>query len=399
MKLRGITLFLFAGLIFTVVVSTQTNIAFAQINSDSTSHIVEVINRFEEFIQITLEEWDVPGAAIAIVKDDKIAYLNGFGVREIDQPEKVDIHTVFRLASVSKGFAAVLAGLLVKDGVLTWDDPVINHLPKFSLKNAKETNRLTIKHILSHTSGLPAHTFTNLLDADAELGDIYDQLKKVGLIAPVGSIYSYQNIVYSLIADIVRSAIGKDYNQLVMERIFQPLGMFDASLGKETFTSFHNCAKPHIRKGFGWKTTEVKQGYYNVSPAAGVNASILDMARWLRAMMGGTPEIIPPDVLKQITMPLIDTPREKRKFRWRDHLNKAHYGLGWRIYDYGGTDIVYHGGWVEGFRAEIGFIPDQKIGVVVLLNCETLAAALFLPTFFDMYLNFDVPDVTHTSFD
>lgn len=399
MKLRGIRLIAVIGLISVMATLTLTNILAAQFNADSASHFVEVINRFEEFVQTTLEEWDVPGAAVAIVKDDKIAYLNGFGVRDVRQPDKVDIHTVFRLASVSKGFASVLTGLLVKDSVLTWDDPVIRHLPEFALQNTKETNRLTVKHILSHSSGLPAHTFTNLLDADEELGDIYDRLKKVGLIAPVGSIYSYQNIIYSLIAEIVRSATGKDYNQLVMERIFLPLGMFDASLGKETFAICSNCASPHIRKGFGWTTTEVKPGYYNVPPAAGVNASILDMARWLRAMMGGTPEIIPIDVLQQITTPIIKTPKEKRKFRWRDHLNEAHYGLGWRIYDYGDATIVYHGGWVEGFRAEIGFMPDKKIGIAVLLNCETLAAGLFLPTFFDMYLNFAVPDVTHTSFD
>ncbi|HEX9970826.1 MAG TPA: serine hydrolase domain-containing protein, partial [bacterium] len=302
-------------------------------------------------------------------------------------------------ASVSKSFAPVLTGLLVKDGVLSWDDRVTKYLPEFSLKNSSETNRLTIKHLLSHTSGLPAHTYTNLLDENAALGNIYDMLKGVGLIAPVGSTYSYQIIVYSLIGDIVRSATSKAYSQLVTERIFQPLGMFDASFGKETFAVFHNCAKPHIRNGFGWTTTEVKQGYYNVPPAAGVNASILDMARWLRAMMGGSPEIIPLDVIKQVTTPVIPTPQEKRKFRWRDHLKDAHYGLGWRIYDYGGTTIVYHGGWVEGFRAEVGFIPDQKIGIAVLINCETLAAALFLPTFFDMYLNFPVPDSIHASFD
>ncbi len=399
MKLREISSFAMAGLLFSAFLVSQPKIVLAQLNADSTSQIVDVINQFEEFIHVTLEEWDVPGAAVAIVKDDKIVYLNGFGVREIGQPEKVDIHTVFRLASVSKTFAPVVTGLLAKDGVLSWDDRVIKHLPEFSLKNSYETNRLTIRHLLSHTSGLPAHTYTNLLDENASLGNIYDMIKNVGLIAPVGNVYSYQNIAYSLIADIVRSATGKGYTQLMTERIFQPLGMFDASLGKEAFTVFHNCAKPHIRKGFGWTTTEVKQGYYNVLPAAGVNASILDMARWLRAMMGGSPEIIPPDIIKQVTTPVIPTPQEKRKLRWRDHLKDAYYALGWRIYDYGGTTIVYHGGWVEGFRAEIGFIPDQKIGIVVLLNCETLAAALFLPTFFDMYLNFPVPDTIHASFD
>ena len=144
---------------------------------------------------------------------------------------------------------------------------------------------------------------------------------------------------------------------------------------------------PHIRENFDWTATDIKSAYYAVPPSAGVNASILDMARWLRAMMGGEPDIISQKIIKQVTTPAIKTPQEKRKYRWRDQLSEAHYGLGWRIYDYAGSKIVYHGGWVEGYRAEIGFIPDEQIGIAVLMNCESMAANLLLPAFFDMYLN------------
>ena len=171
--------------------------AFAEVNSDSTSHVVYVINRFEDYFLETLAEWDVPGATVAIVKDDQVVYINTYGVREVGQPEKVDIHTAFRLASVSKGFASVLTGLLVNDGILNWDDKVIKYLPQLAFKNPKDTNKLTIKHLLSHTTGLPAHTYTNFLDDDVSLGDIYQKLKEVSVIAPIGKIYSYQNVVYS----------------------------------------------------------------------------------------------------------------------------------------------------------------------------------------------------------
>lgn len=384
-------------LILSEILFSQTNLIFAEVNSESSSSIVDVINRFDIFFLQKLVEDDVPGAAVAIVKDDQIIYINTYGVREVGQPEKVDLHTAFRLASVSKGFASVLTGILAKDGILNWDDKVIKYLPRFALKNPWETKNLTIKNLLSHTSGLPAHTYTNLLDEDLPLGDIYQKLKDISLITPVGKVYSYQNVLYGLISDIVKSATGREYAQLVTDHIFQPLGMYDASLGKETFTDFNNCASPHTQQGFGWAATEVKQGYYNVLPAAGVNASILDMARWLRAMMGGAPETIAPEVIQQVTSPIIKTPHEKYKHRWRDHLRDAHYALGWRIYDYAGTTIVYHGGWVQGFRAEMGFIPEEKIGIVVLLNCESMVANLFLPTFFDMYLNLAEPDSTRCS--
>jgi len=367
---------------------------FAKIPPDSTSHLVEIINRYEVFLQEIMEEWGDPGAAVAIVKGDRIVYISGFGIREIGQQEKVDIHTVFRLASVSKGFASVLAALLVEDGILYWEDEVIKYVPGFALKKSGATRNLTIRHILSHTSGLPAHTFTNLLEEDVPLSDIFGRLKEVRLIASPGKAYSYQNVLYNLICDIVKSATGRSYEELVAERIFEPLSMHDASLGKESFMASPNRAMPHIHQR---AATDIKQAYYSVPAAAGVNASILDMARWLRAMMGGVPEVISPKVIQQVTNPSIKTPQELGKYRWRERLRDAHYGLGWRIYDYAGTKIVYHGGWVEGFRAEIGFIPDEKIGIVVLLNCESMVANLFLPTFFDLYLNLAEPDSTQIS--
>jgi len=365
---------------------------------DSTSHLVEIINRYEVFFQEIMEEWGAPGAAVAIVKGDRIVYINGLGIREIGRQEKVNIHTVFRLASVSKGFASVLAALLVEDGILNWEDKVIKYVPGFALKKSRATRNLTIRHILSHTSGLPAHTFTNLLEEDVTLSDIFGRLKEVRLIASPGKVYSYQNVLYNLICDIVKSATGKSYEELVAERIFEPLGMDDASLGKNAFIAATNRAMPHIRQSFERTASDIKQAYYSVPASAGVNASILDMARWLRAMMGGAPEVISSEVLQQVTTPLIKTPPELRKYRWRDRLRDAHYGLGWRIYDYAGTKIVYHGGWVEGFRAEIGFIPDEKIGIAVLLNCESMMANLFLPTFFDMYLNLAAPDSARFSY-
>ncbi len=373
------------------------NFIFAQIHSDSTSHLIDVINRFEAFFIETLEEEEAPGAAVAIVKDDKIVYLNSFGVREIGRQEKVDIHTVFRLASVSKGFASVLTGLLVEEGILKWQDRVIKYVPNFSLKNLYSTRNLTIRHILSHTSGLPQHTYTDLLEENMPFDEILKKLNKVSLIGPVGRYYSYQNVLYSLISNIIKAATGRTYKELLTERIFEPLDMDDASLGRESFVASPNHAMPHVRRSFELMVTEVKPSFYKVLPSAGVNASILDMARWLRAMMGGVPEIISPDIIQNLTIPLIKTPPEMRKYRWRDRLRDAHYGLGWRIYDYAGTRIIYHGGWVEGFRAEIGFIPEQKIGIVVLLNCESMVANLLLPTFFDMYLSLHEVDSTQVN--
>jgi len=383
---QSICLFLFC-----LILLNQNLLLYAKTNPDSTVHLIEVINKYEGFVKEIMEEWDAPGGAVAIVKDDKIVYINGFGVRQLGRQEKVDIHTVFRLASVSKGFASVLAGLLVEDGTFKWDDKVYKYLPDFSLKSINSTRNLTIRHILSHTSGLPKHTYTNLLEEDIPIDSIFKKLGEVSLISPVGRQYSYQNVLYSLISKIIKSASNKGYNELITERIFEPLNMHDASLGREPFMATTNRAMPHIWRYFEWTATDVKNGYYSVLPSAGINASILDLARWLRAMMGGMPEVVSPQVIQQVTQSMIRTPQELRKFGWRDRLHDANYGLGWRIYDYAGEKVIYHGGWVEGFRAEIGFIPEQKIGIAVLLNYESMVANLFLPTFFDMYLDLSEP--------
>ncbi len=365
----------------------QTDRAGAQWRFNQSVHLINAISRFETFVLDTMQRRQLPGLAIAIVKGNQIVYLNSFGVKEVGSPDPIDIHTIFRLASVSKGFASVLTGVLVDQGVLHWDDKVVKYLPNFRLHDAKNTQNLTIRHLLNHTTGLPQHTYTDLVEANLPLSEMINRLSSVPLIAPVGKLYSYQNVVYSLIGDVVQAATGRTYENLVAELLFEPLGMVDASLGKDALLSSNNRALPHIQRNGGWITAPIRDAYYNVPPAAGVNASIYDMAQWLRAMMGNFPQVVSEQTIREVTTPSIRSPRERWKHRWRDQVRDAYYGLGWRIYDYTGHKLVYHGGWIQGYRAEIGFMPEQKIGIAVLMNFESLVAIEFLPTFFDIYLN------------
>ena len=397
MELKRVFIFGFIIASFGFLFTTRISWLHSQSIVDSTSHLVDVIIKFEAFAQDTLEKCDAPGAAVAVVKDDKILYINGFGVREVGRPEPVDIHTVFRLGSVSKGFASVLTGILVENGVLNWDDTVVKYLPDFSLQSLTSTQNLTIRHILSHTSGLPQHTFTDLVEDNVPFDVIVRNLSEVPPISPVGKLYAYQNVVYSLIAPVVKSATGEDYEELIAKNIFEPLEMSDASLGRDAFMASPNRAMPHVRRVAGWTSTEVKNAYYSVPPAAGVNASILDMAKWLRAMMGGAPEIISAATIQEVTKPHVKTPQERRKFRGGEFLNNASYGLGWRVFNYAGKKLVYHGGWVAGYRAEIGFIQEERIGIVVLMNFENMITSHFLPRFFELYFDFPNDDPYHNS--
>src|SRR5262245_45668901 len=158
--------------------------------------------------------------------------MRGFGHRRIDARENIDINTTFRIASLSKGFASVLTGMLVHDHVLQWDDRVQKYLPDFTLKNPDNARELTIRHLLSHTSGLLSHAYDGMIEDNVKFDTMARYLGDTKITSPVGTLYAYQNVAYSLIAPIITNATGRSYQDLVTERIFKPLGMADASLSR-----------------------------------------------------------------------------------------------------------------------------------------------------------------------
>ncbi|MFO7658501.1 MAG: serine hydrolase domain-containing protein [Bacteroidales bacterium] len=343
---------------------------------------------YDTFITQAYTQENIPGLAVVIIKDNQVLFMKPYGVKQFGTTDSVDMNTVFRLGSVSKGFASVLTGILVDEKKLSWDDKVIKYLPDFTLKDTAYTNNLTIRNILSQTSGLPTHTYTEMLDCNVPYEQIKPLLANVTPIAQPGKLYSYQNVTYSLIADIVKSATGQDYNTLVEHKIFTPLYMQHASLDYETMAADNNVAWPHVyAANHQWKLLELNNRYYSVPPASGVNASISDMARWLLALNGNYPEFIPTESLDEIFTPQIKTPI-KRKYRnsWRN-LDELYYGLGWRVFDMNGSRIIYHGGYVKGYRAEIAFNFEEKAGIAVLFNSNCRLSNICIPKFWELYFS------------
>ena len=171
---------------------------------------------------------------------------------------------------------------------------------------------------------------------------------------------------------------------MMAEKIFRPLDMRDASVGYEPFVNNPNRARPHVKSRGHWRTVRVKPNYYRVAPAAGINASVLDMGKWLMAQMGANPEVIDPALVQILTEPRVYTARDKRRKHWRDILSDAHYGLGWRIYAIGDEQIAYHSGWVSGFRADIAWSDKYGIGLAVLMNVESSDISALSTSFWQM---------------
>jgi beta-lactamase class C len=318
-----------------------------------------------------LGEADVPGGAYAIVKDGRIVHAVGYGVRKLGQDAPVTADTVFRTASVSKTFAAQLTAILVDEGKLHWDDNITQFVPEFQLKRAGQAQRLQLQNLLGQSTGIVRNAYDNLLDANVPLARIMPQFRELEPVCQTGRCYSYQNILFALIAPAIEQATQRSYASLVQERLFVPLGMSHASIGMADFLATENKALPHIKKDGAWQTAEVESGYYQILPAAGVNASVNDLGEWLIAQMGYRPDIVAPKLVDGLTRKRVRTAPDLRRRGWRDLLTDAHYGLGWRIYTIGDEEIIMHSGWVKGFVSDIGYSRSQRTGLVVLLNAES----------------------------
>jgi beta-lactamase class C len=348
-------------------------------------HMEELLSEYENTIRKLQRQTRSPGIAIVVVQDTTLIYMKGFGVRQVGKPDTIDDNTVFRLASVSKTFAPVLTGLLVEDGILSWDDPIVKWVPDFKMKSNQYTDSLTIRHVLSHTTGLPYHTYTTLVEDGLDLKTMIAALADVESTNKPGEIYSYQNVAFSLIAEVVQAATGKSYEQEMMDRVFKPLRMNESSLTYTDIISNDNVAKPHVIRRKGWSATAIKDTYYNVSPAGGINASISDMGEYIKAMLGERTSFIREKTLNTIFDPIIKAKSKNRNFRkWIDPAD-SYYALGWRVLNFKTDTLLYHGGYVNGYRSEIALNRKNKIGICVLSNAPGSLIDNSVPYFFHLY--------------
>jgi len=344
------------------------------------------LNEFAVNFEEGLYGQQIPGGAVVIVKDGRVVFQQGFGIREKGKPYEVDEHTVFRLGSVSKGFTSVLAGVLAEEGGIGWNDPVTSYLERFKLNDPEQTGRVQISHLLSHTSGLPRHAYTNLVEDGLSLDLIYPRLEQVPLIANVGVQHSYQNAAYSAVEKVLEARTGTDFNTLLFERLLKPLEMNHSSASLEGILHSGNNALPHIFHSSvrGRVPVPISGKYYNAVSSGGINASASDMGKWLLLLTGHYPEVISKETLAEIYEPLA-TIRNRRFSRYWEGVDKSHYGMGWRVLDNHGQKIVYHGGYVNGYRSEIAFSPEDGTGICILINTHSSYPLTVIPDFFNHF--------------
>ncbi len=327
--------------------------------------------RFEQDYVLPLIK-DAPGAALVIVENGRIVRQQTYGVRQVNSAEPVTPETLFRIASLSKTFASAAASLLVEDTPLTWHTPLKPNLGDVRFKQADYGSRINLYHLMSQSTGLMPHAYTNLIEENMSFRRIVDRLDRVDFVCAPGKCYGYQNVVFSLVGDVVESTTSMPYQDYVSNRIFQPLNMSRASFGYREFVDDANHARPHVWNGKRWVSVKPTAHYYKVPPAAGVNASISDLAAWLLAQLGQKPDVLPESMLAEMHQGVIKTSRYQAHYPKRKALGDVYYGLGWRVFDYGSqSGFVHHGGYVKGMCSSMVFHRETQTGMVLLTNSET----------------------------
>ncbi|MRH99944.1 serine hydrolase [Kriegella sp. EG-1] len=343
--------------------------------------LIAISNYFDK----ALKAGDIVGAGVSIVKGDSILLSSGFGKKNIDTKAKVNAETVFRLGSLSKGFTGVLTAELKNEGKLSYQDRVSDYIPQFQLGSQENTADIKLSHILSHTSGTPYHSFTNLVEAGIPLEKIAGRFNEVTPINKPGEMYSYQNAMFALTGEVTKKITGNDIGVSLENRFFRPLGMCSASTNYETLIQNKNVAVPHSKSRRGWRSKKLNDHYDNAIAAGGVNASALDMAKWMRFLLGHNPDVLEKAALEEVFKPRVDINIGRKYYkRWPGHL-ASYYGFGWRIHKFKDEitqkqqTIWHHGGSVNSFRNEIAVYPSADIGICVLLNSNSPIARTVIP--------------------
>ncbi|WP_448135523.1 serine hydrolase [Stenotrophomonas rhizophila] len=341
------------------------------------------LQRLDATVERARSTFDVPGIAVAVVKDGQVVFERGYGVRELGKPAPVQADTLFAIASNTKAFTATALNLLAEQGKLKMDDRVIDHLPGFRMSDAYVTGEMRIRDLLSHRSGLslgagdllfwPTTTYSNQ--------EVVARLAKVPLKAGFRDRYAYDNILYAVAQQVIEQVSGQSYADFLQQHIFTPVGMAGTRYNADHLQPGDNAAIGHAKYDFKALRTVAPLTWSNNAGAGGIYSSVHDMARWMNVQLAhgtlengtalfsaksqqGMWQMITPQVVPEPSVPQLAAARP----------NFAGYGEGWSLSDYRGQKLVWHtGGW-PGMVSRVTLVPEQKLGIVVLTNQEVGAA-------------------------
>ncbi len=334
--------------------------------------ILARLKGFDAYMAKLLKEWNAPGVGVGVVQGDKLVFAKGYGYRDYGKKLPFTPNTMMQIASNTKLFTAVAAGLLVKEGKLTWNEPVKESVPSIRFHSDQLNATVTLRDMLAHRTGITRHD-TIWYQSDDTRAQLFDKLKHLEPEAPLRQAFLYNNLMYTAVGQIIELQSGQIWEDFVRRRILEPLEMKSTSYSVADMRQQPEFAVPYTEKRDSFELYQIP--YYEdiggVAPCGAIVSNINDMSHWLIALMNegrynGKP-VLPADVLDATLEPAIALPNVLPKVRgWWELLNSA-YGMGRQTVSYRGHLLTYHGGDLPGFHSQISFMPKEKIGVIVFV--------------------------------
>lgn len=358
------------------------------LSASEASALPAQLQDFSAYVDGVRKQFDVPGIAVAIVKDGKVVMEQGFGEKETGKPGAVDAHTLFAIASNTKAFTAAALQQLAEQGKLKMDDRVIDHLPWFQMSDPYVTREMRIRDLLAHRSGLGLGAGDLLYWPPTKYTtrEVVQRLREVPLATSFRSAYAYDNILFAVATLVIEEASGQSYADYLREHLFKPAGMDESLVDMTYLKPGMDVAMGHAKFDFKDLKPVPPMAWVNNPGAGGIYASVHDLAKWMNAQLAGgrLPDgadgkerrLFKEDSQKQmwsmLTPMKIGEPPVPELAATKP--NFAGYGEGWFLTDYRGQRLVWHtGGW-PGMVSRLTLVPELKLGVVVLTNQESGAA-------------------------
>lgn len=407
LSLRTISLFVLLALAGSAGAQTppasMSDTGPASSNVATSTALPSQMQDFGAYVDSARKTFDVPGIAVAIVKNGKVVMEQGFGLRQIGKPDKVDAHTLFAIASNTKAFTAAALQQLAEAGKLKMDDRVIDHLPWFRMSDPYVTHEMRIRDLLAHRSGLSLGAGDLLYwpPTSYTTKEVVEHLRDVPIKNGFRSGYAYDNILFAVATLVIEQASGQSYADYVRTHLFQPVGMDESLIDKTYLKPGMDVAMGHARANFEDLEPVPPMAWLNDSGAGGIYASVHDLAKWMNVQLAGgmlpgpgkdgkPARLFSEDSQQQMWSMLTPITIKQPPIPELAPLTPHFYGYGesWFLSDYRNQRLVWHtGGW-PGMVSRITLVPELHLGVVVLTNQES-GAAFNAVTYrvLDAYLN------------
>jgi CubicO group peptidase (beta-lactamase class C family) len=334
--------------------------------------VTSKLSGFDSYMEQTLKDWNTPGIGVGIVVNDKLVFAKGYGYRDYEKKLPFTPTTLCQIASNSKLFTAVSAGMLVEEGKLTWDKPVRESVPTIQFYNDQLNNNVTLRDMLAHRTGVTRHD-SIWFRSPFTRKELFEKLKYLEPQEPMREIFLYNNLMYAGAGQIIELKSGKRWEDFVREKIFAPLDMKTTTFTISDMTQHADHGVPYKEKRDSFELYKIP--YYEdtegIAPAGAIISNIDELSHWLIALMNdgkyNGKQVLPANVLKATLQPAIGLPNTLGEaLGYWELLNPA-YGMGRQTAAYRGHLMTFHGGDLPGFHSQISFMPNDKIGVIVLV--------------------------------